>query len=282
MPEIAIISDSTAYLPNDLVERYQIDVAPQILIWGEETLEDGIDIQPLEFYERLKTTDVLPKTSQATIGCFKEMFEPYAKAGTPILAILISDQLSGTISSAEQAKAMYPNARIEIVNSKSAAMDLGFQVLAAARAADEGKSFEEVVAVAQNAKLHTGVLFVVDTLEFLHRNGRIGGAARLLGTAINLKPILEVQDGRIEPVERVRTKKKAYARVLDLLEDRLGGRPAVRISTLHAAALEDAELLMEAVKERFAPIETVFSEVSPVVGAHVGPGTVGLCYSTEI
>jgi DegV family protein with EDD domain len=237
---------------------------------------------PTAFYERLKTADVMPTTSQATIGAFKDMFEPHVRAGRPILAILVSQKLSGTLQSAQSAKELFPEARIEIVNSESCAMAMGFQVLAAARAAEAGKSFDEVLAVAKDAKNHTGVVLVVDTLEFLHRGGRIGGAARLLGTALNLKPILELQDGVIEAVERVRTRSKAQARLLGLLEERINGRPNLRLAVLHAAAEREARQLLDEAAKRLNPMETVFSEVSPVVGAHVGPGTLGLAYSVDL
>jgi len=204
------------------------------------------------------------------------------RAGRPVLAILVSQKLSGTIQSAQSAKDMFPGARIEIVNSESTAMAMGFQVLAAARAAEAGKSFDEVLAVAKDARNHTGVVLVVDTLEFLHRGGRIGGAARLLGTALNLKPILELQDGVIEAVERVRTRSKAQARLLSLLEERINGRPNLRLAVLHAAAEQEARQLLDEAAKRLNPMETVFSEVSPVVGAHVGPGTLGLCYSVDL
>ena len=223
----------------------------------------------------------MPTTSQATIGAFKEVFEPLVEEGRPILAVLVSDKLSGTIQSAEQAKALFPDATIAIVDSEAAAMAMGFQVLAAARAAREGKSFEEVTEVARAAKRRTGVVLVVDTLEFLHRGGRIGGASRWLGTALNLKPILELQDGVLEAVDRVRTRSKAQARLLDILEGRIDGRPNLRLAVLHAAAEQRARDLLEVAANRLNPIETVFSEVSPVVGTHVGPGTIGLCYSVE-
>ena len=282
MAKPAFVTDSTSYLPEELRRRHGIQVIPQVLIWGGETLLDGVDIMPTAFYERLKTAEVMPTTSQATIGAFKELFEPHVRAGRPILAILVSQKLSGTIQSAQSAKEMFPGARIEIVNSESAAMAMGFQVLAAARAAEAGKSFDEVLAVAKDAKNHTGVVLVVDTLEFLHRGGRIGGAARLLGTALNLKPILELQDGVIEAVERVRTRSKAQARLLGLLEERINGRPNLRLAVLHAAAEREARLLLDVAAKRLNPMETVFSEVSPVVGAHVGPGTLGMCYSVDL
>jgi DegV family protein with EDD domain len=282
MAKPAFVTDSTSYLPEELRRRHEIQVIPQVLIWGGETLLDGVDIMPTAFYERLKTADVMPTTSQATIGAFKDLFEPHVRAGRPILAVLVSQKLSGTIQSAQSAKELFPGARIEIVNSESAAMAMGFQVLAAARAAEAGKSFDEVLAVAKDAKNHTGVVLVVDTLEFLHRGGRIGGAARLLGTALNLKPILELQDGVIEAVERVRTRSKAQARLLGLLEERINGRPNLRLAVLHAAAEREARQLLDEAARRLKPMETVFSEVSPVVGAHVGPGTLGLAYSVDL
>jgi len=282
MAKPTFVTDSTSYLPEELRRRHDIQVIPQVLIWGGETLLDGLDIMPTAFYERLKTAEVMPTTSQASIGAFKDLFEPHVRAGRPILAILVSQKLSGTIQSAQSAKEMFPGARIEIVNSESTAMAMGFQVLAAARAAEAGKSFDEVLAVAKDAKNHTGVIFVVDTLEFLHRGGRIGGAARLLGTALNLKPILELQDGVIEPVERVRTRSKAQARLLGLLEERINGRPNLRLAVLHAAAEREARQLLDEAAKRLNPMETVFSEVSPVVGAQVGPGTLGMCYSVDL
>lgn len=282
MPEIAIVTDSTAYIPQDLVDKYQIHVAPQISIWGEESYLDGVDMFPTEFYERLKVSKELPTTSQATIASFHKIFEPLVAEGKQIIAVLISEQLSGTLQSARQAKAMFPEATIALVDSRSAAMELGFQVLAAARAIEAGKSFEEVVDLAERAKQYTGVFFVVDTLEFLHRGGRIGGAARLFGTAINLKPILHIVDGRVESFEKIRTKAKAYTRLLDVVQERLEGKPNIRIATLHAAAEADAKALLEEAARRLNPIETLISEVSPVVGTHVGPGTVGLAYCTDL
>ena len=281
MSKIAFVVDSTAYIPPDQVQQFDIKVIPQVLIWDDETMLDGVDIQPTAFYERLRDSKTMPTTSQATIGAFIEVFKPLVEAGRPILAILVSDKLSGTIQSAEQAKAEFPDAKIVIVDSESTAMALGFQVLAAARGARDGKSFEEVTEIARQAKGQTGVLLVVDTLEFLHRGGRIGGASRLLGTALSMKPVLELQDGVLDVVEKVRTRSKAQARLLDILEERIDGRPNLRLAVLHAAAEQQARDLLEIASNRLNPIETVFSEVSPVVGTHVGPGTLGLCYSVE-
>jgi len=279
MPRMTFVTDSTAYIPPDLIRKYDIKVAPQALIWGNEQFLDGVDITPTQFYERLKTAQVMPTTSEVNAGAFKSILDPLAAQGVPAILILLSSKLSGTINSAQHAKEMLPGARVEIVDSLSTAMALGFQVLEAARAAEAGKSIEEVLEIARKAKDHTGVLFVVDTLEFLHRGGRIGGASKLFGTALNIKPVLELQEGRVEPLERVRTKAKALARLLDVVEERLAGRKPVRLCAIHAASEEEARSLLASAVTRFGPVESFISDCSPVVGAHAGPGTVGMAYS---
>jgi DegV family protein with EDD domain len=278
MSQIAIVTDSTAYIPKDLLANHQITVAPQVLIWGNETLRDGVDIQPEEFYNRLNKTTVMPSTSQATIGAFKEIFSSLMDEGKQILALLVSAKLSGTIDSAVQAREMLPGATIEIVDTQTTAMAMGFQVLAVARAAESGASLAECKALAEKAGQHVGVVFAVDTLEFLHRGGRIGGGSRFLGTALNIKPILEVTGGRVEAIERVRTRSKSLNRLVEIIEERIGGRKPVRLATLHANAPEDARMLLDMANARLNATESIISEVSPVVGTHAGPGTVGLAF----
>lgn len=279
MPSITFVTDSTAYIPADLVAKYNIKVAPQVLIWGEEQMRDGVDITPTQFYERLKKSEIMPTTSQVAVVSFKEILEPLAAQGASVIMILISDRLSKTLQSAAIAHEMVPGGRVEIVDSQSTAMALGFQVLAAARAAAEGKSYDEVVSIARKAKEQTGVLFVVDTLEYLHRGGRIGGASKLFGTALNLKPLLELRDGQIEPIERIRTKTKATSRLLDVLAERIGDRKPLRLAAIHAAAEVEARELLQEAKKRFQPVEALMADASPVVGTHAGPGTVGMAYS---
>ncbi len=282
MSRVAIVTDSTAYIPKDLIEKYQITTAPQVLIWSDKTYRDGVDIQPEEFYTRLKTATEMATTSQVTIASFKDIFSSLLDEGKEILAVLISEKLSGTIDSAVQAREMLPGAAIEIVNSKTTAMALGFTALAAARAAEEGASLAECKAAAEKATQHTGVVFAVDTLEFLHRGGRIGGGSRFLGTALQLKPILEVTGGQVEAIERVRTRSKSLQRVVEIIEERIAGRTPVRLATLHANAPDDAQKLLEMATARIAVDESVFSEISPVVANHAGPGTVGLAFLAGI
>jgi len=281
MSKVAIVTDSTAYLPKDLVKQYNITVAPLVVIWGENTYRDDIDLTPTEFYTRLETAEIMPKTSQATIKDFKEAYDRLHAEGYQILSILISDKLSGTISSAEQAKKMLPDATIEIFNSESTSMALGFQALAAARVAAEGGDMAACKAVAEGVRSRSGVIFAVDTLEFLHRGGRIGGGARFLGTALKLKPLLEVTGGVIESVDKVRTKRKAHARMIEVIEERIAGKKNIRLATLHANSKADADRVLDEAGQLLGAVESIHSEVSPVIGTHVGPGTVGLAYTYE-
>ena len=278
MPKVAIVTDSTAYIPQDLVDKYNIQVAPQILIWGQETFQDGVDILPSEYYARLKNAKVMPSTSQVTPGTFHKIFSDLIEKEYQVLAILVSNRLSGTLASAYQAQDMLPKAPVLVVDSLTTAMAMGFQVLTVARAAAEGASLAECKELAETIRPKTGVIFAVDTLEFLHRGGRIGGASRFLGTALNIKPILEVVEGRVEAIERVRTRKKSFERLVELVEERTGGRKPLRLATLHANAAEEAGTLVDMACQRMEVVEKILAEVSPVVGTHTGPGTVGLAY----
>ena len=278
MSKVAIVTDSTAYIPQDLVDKYNIQVAPQILIWGQETFRDGVDILPSEYYARLKNAKVMPSTSQVTPGTFHKIFSDLIEKEYQVLAILVSNRLSGTLTSAYQAQDMLPKAPVLVVDSLTTAMAMGFQVLTVARAAAEGASLAECKELAETIRPKTGVIFAVDTLEFLHRGGRIGGASRFLGTALNIKPILEVVEGRVEAIERVRTRKKSFERLVELVEERTGGRKPLRLATLHANAAEEAGTLVDMACQRMEVVEKILAEVSPVVGTHTGPGTVGLAY----
>jgi DegV family protein with EDD domain len=278
MAKVAIVTDSTAYIPAELVKQYNLTIAPQVLIWGEKSYKDGVDIQPDEFYTRLSNATVMPSTSQVTIPDFTRIFGDLKEQGYDILAVLISNALSGTIDSAIHAKAAHPEANIEIVDSYTTAMAMGYQVLSVARAAQEGASLAECKALAEKARQHVGVVFAVDTLEFLHRGGRIGGGSRFLATALNIKPILEVTGGKVEGIEKVRTRKKSLQRLVELLVERCAGRQPVRLATLHANAEEDAKELLALAMEVVTPVESILAGVSPVIGTHGGPGLVGLAF----
>jgi len=280
MTKVAIVTDSTAYIPTEYVKQYNLSITPQVLIWGEEMFRDGVDMQPDEFYTRLKSAKTMPTTSQVPIVDMQATFQGLVDQGFSVMGIFISSKLSGTQQSAIQAKQMMGSAgeKVVIVDSKSTAMALGFQVLSTARMLEAGASLQEGIAYAEKAHEKTGVFFAVDTLEFLHRGGRIGGAQRFIGSALNLKPILAVKDGKVEGVDRIRTKTKAHDRILELISEQVKGKSNIRIACLHANAHEDGKKLLERAASEFSPVETIYTELSPVVGTHAGPGTVGLAY----
>jgi DegV family protein with EDD domain len=280
MAKIAFVTDSTAYIPANLVQKYNITVAPQILIWGDQTYQDGVDIQPDEFYARLKTSKTMPTTSQVSMTTLQNIFQSLIDKDFGILGVFIASKLSGTLQSATQAREALGTAaeKITLVDSNTTAMAMGFQILHAARAAEDGASMADCKALVEKARSHTGVYFAVDTLEFLHRGGRIGGGQRFIGSALNLKPILAVKDGRVEAEDRVRTKSKALDRVVELVGEQIKGKSNIRLAGLHANAEQDARDLLAKAAKQFNAVESILSIVSPVVGTHAGPGTVGLAY----
>jgi len=277
-----IVTDSTANIPPELLNGNPVVSLPLQVIWGSEIYRDGIDIQPKDFYERLAVDKVMPSTSQVTPEEFKNLYSRLISEGYDILSIHISGKLSGTMASAQQAKRAFPNAKIELVDSNTTSMALGFQVLSASRMAETGGSLAECHSVATAAAKHSGVFFVLNTLEFLHRGGRIGGAQAFLGHMLNLKPLLEIRDGRIEAVERVRTLSKATDRMLDLVEARIKDEPGpIRLCAVHANAPAEADKLLNQAIKRFPSSlisDAVISTVSPVLGTHAGPGALGLVY----
>jgi DegV family protein with EDD domain len=278
---IAVITDSTSDIPPDLVDKYGLTVVPQILIVGSETWRDGVEIDAPTFYELLRTSPHFPSTSQPSIKDFHDRFVALSERYEGIVAVLISNELSGTINSAVTAAASLPDIPIEIVDSRAASMQLGFMALAAACEAARGGDLEAVTGVARQMVGRVAVYLVVDTLEYLHRGGRIGTAARLFGTALNLKPVLTVQDGIVQPVAKVRTRRKALERLYDQVEAELpeGGR--VHMAVLHAAVPEEAARLADELEQRFQPVEMIRAECGPIVGTHVGPGTVGVVFYAE-
>jgi len=275
---VKIVTDSSAHLSDELLARYDIRVVPLKLIFGDRVYREGLDITNDEFYPMLRQAKELPTTSQPSSGEFLEVYSELVGQGHEIVSIHISSELSGTVASAQAAKEQLPEARIAVMDSRSVSLGLGMIVLEAARAADEGKSYEEVVALVREMIPRVKVVFVVDTLEYLHKGGRIGGAATLLGTLLNIKPILRLEDGRIEPLSKARTKKKALAKLLDAIGDYIGsGDAPVLMAVAHAQAEEEARWVEEQARSRFNCREVHFVEIGPVIGVHAGPGVVGIC-----
>lgn len=275
---IAIVTDSSAYLPKEYVDQYGLYVPSLTLIWGDRIYKDGVDIDAAEFYDLLRIAEELPTTSQITVHEYKEIFEKLLAEGKEIIVMSISKGISATYNSALTAKEEIDSDKIHVVDTKLVSMALGFQVLAVARAAEAGASVEECLEITEKAYEKIGVYFTVDTLEFLHRGGRINTAKRLMGTALNLKPLLEIRDGVIEAVGSVRSQRKALARMQQMIEKRIEGQTPLRISVFHAGVPELAKQYAAHLEEVWNPVESIITHVSPVVGSHVGPGTISVAW----
>ena len=280
MGKVAIVTDSSAYIPKELVKNLNITVVPLVVIWGTETLEDGLDILPSQFYQRLQTAKEMPTTSQVSVPNMQKAFSELLEQDYEVLGIFLSSKLSGTMQSATQGREELTSGKekVTFVDSYTTAMAMGFQVMAAAKAATQGASVSDCKKLAEEAQKTSGVYFVVDTLEFLHRGGRIGGARRFLGSALNIKPILTVHDGKVEAAGSVRTKAKAVNHLIELVHDQCKGKSSVHLATLHANAEQEAKDLITKAEQGLTMVESVLSEVSPAIGTHTGPGTVGLAY----
>ena len=286
MIRFAVVTDSTSNLSPGLAEEVGIEVIPLTVHWGDESYLDGVTQDAPTFYRWLRQRKDFPKTSQPSAGAFIDFFQKVAeeKQTDTILGVFISADMSGTMASATQAKAHLaearPDLRIELVDSRSVSMGLGLVALVAQRAAEAGKSVEEAIREVERCKENLHVIFAVDTLEFLHRGGRIGGASRLLGSALNLKPVLTIEDGRVEALEKVRSRGKSLRRVIEIAEDRLGGQRPTELAIMQAEADDDLPRFTEMIEERLKPKRLYSRVLSPVVGTHGGPGTLGFAFYT--
>lgn len=279
--KILVVTDSSASLPAELVGLLDIRVIPLWLIWDEDCFLDGVDIDPHSFYKRLKESRSLPTSTQPSGVEFRSFFEKIGRECSGIVCVLASSQISGTVESAEAAQEFSP-VPVKVVDSAFSAMGQGLIAVQAARAAASGASIDEVTRSAVEARERTNLLFVVDTLEYLHKGGRIGGAKRMLGTALDIKPILHFEEGTIQPLSQARTKKKAIVELLNIAEKRLDGTEMAEAALVHVDCLAEAHRLKEDVVSRFGPNEIHISDVSPVVGTHVGPGALGLAFYSRV
>lgn len=276
--KVAVVTDSTACIPDDALEGLTMPIIPLWLIWDDDRFRDGVDITPQEFYHRLQHADSLPSTSQPSVGEFTDFYRQVAEEHDTdtIVGIFISSKISGTVASAEAAAAEISELNVKVINSYSTAMGLGFVALAAARAAAAGGNIDEVIKAAQDVRRRLTVLFTVDTLKYLHKGGRIGGAKRFLGTMLSIKPLLHLNDGCVEPLCQIRTKQRALAEMLDRAAESLDGRQMAELAVIDVDCAVESQEVAERARERFAPSNVYLAPVSPVIGTHAGPGTIGL------
>lgn len=274
---IKIVTDSTAYLPETYVRQHDIRVVPLNVHFGQEAFKEGVEMDDEEFYARLKAAPELPTTSQPSAGEFLQVFEEIAGAGHEIVTITISSKLSGTWNSAMAAKDMLSGGNVSVVDSLSTATGMHLMIDAALEAIASGASRQDVVALLERIREKLHFLFVVDTLEYLAKGGRIGNAKRLLGTMLRIKPILCVEEGAIEPLEQVRSKPKAVARLLELTEELLGENASqAKVGVCHALVPSDASAVREALGTQLGCQEPILSDLGPVIGTHTGPGCIAV------
>lgn len=280
---VIVVTDSTAYIPDEALTGLTIPVIPLWLIWDDERYRDGVDITPDAFYRLLRERHSIPSTSQPSVGEFVDFYRRVAQDNETdtIVGAYISSKISGTVASAEAAVAQVPELHVSVIDSFSASMGLGFVALAAAREAAAGGSVTDVVTAATSVRERLTVQFVVDTLEYLHKGGRIGGARRFLGTMLNVKPLLRLKDGAVEAMGQVRTKRRAIAEMLDSAEERLDGGRMAEVAVLDVDNRRESDLIVEKVEQRFDISPVYQTTVSPVIGTHVGPGTVGMGFYSE-
>jgi DegV family protein with EDD domain len=279
MAQVAVVTDSTSYLPDGVAEREDVTIVPLYIVFGGDRTVPETDITDYDaFFDELRSAEALPTTSQPSVGDFRAAYEPLLAEGREIVSVHISGGLSGTPEAARQAKESLERdglggERIQVVDSTTAAGGLGFMVLAAAKAARDGKDAEQVAAHVAAARKELKLWFAIDTLEFLRRGGRIGAASAWIGSTLKVKPILTVEN-EMTPVERVRTSRRAFERMVEYLQQ---GRDsnADAWSVQHISAPDQLAALVERGRDLFGSEPTIVSELGPVLAAHTGPGLLG-------
>ena len=277
---VAIVTDSTAYLPVDLVARQCIRVVPLHVVVGGQQFSEGVDVTTAEVAAALRKFTAV-STSRPSPQAFLAAYEAAASAGADaIVSVHISAGMSGTVESAGLAASQSP-IPVEVVDSRSLGMAMGYAVLSAAKAAQQGHDTKTVAAIASWRARAATVIFYVDTLEHLRRGGRIGAASALLGSALAIKPLLALSDGHIKPIEKVRTSARALSRLEELALQAVGaaGRSGVDIAVHHLDSESRAAQLADRLQTRAPTATVVLVELGAVVGAHVGPGTIAVAIS---
>lgn len=274
---IKILTDSTADMPPALKGNPRIEIIPLKVVTPQRTYLDRVDLDTRQFLDLLKNSPTLPTTSQPSAGEFRTKYEQILQDGADgILSIHISSKLSGTISSAHAALEEMGRAPVAIFDSLSTSIGLGILVQQAVKALDAGEPLSEAVRMLEAMRDAMTIGFVVDTLEYLHKGGRIGKAAALMGTVLNVKPVLTITRGAIEPLDKARSKRKGLERAMTYVQDAVGTERPMVAGIAQLEAMEDAKGIQQAIQDRFNCKDCFIAELSPVIGTHTGPGVVGI------
>ena len=280
---IKIVTDSTSYIPEEFINKYDISVVSLNVIMNGKSIRE-IDLDNETFYKQMEESTEIPSSSQPSPDEIYNTFENIIKEGNSIVGIFISSDMSGTISSANLIKNMllekYPTAHIEIIDSRSNCMQMGYVAIEAAKAAAAGKSMEEVINVCTSVINNSRFLFTPDTLDYLKKGGRIGGASALLGTLFQIKPILTVCDGKTTVFTKVRTKKKALDTLVNTLVNDIQGKELGGVIVHHINCQDEGLSLAKKIKEQLG-VDVKIDTIGPIIGLHVGPGSIGVAYFTK-
>jgi DegV family protein with EDD domain len=271
----AVVTDSTAYIPKELREKWNIHMIPLSVIFGNETYREEMDISAEAFYEEVKNRE-LPTTSQPPIGEFVQLFEQLSQDYDEVVCIHLSSGISGTYQGANTAGTMVDGIKVHAFDSEVSAMVQGFYALEAAEMANQGKSGEEIMARLEEVKLSSTAYFMVDDLSHLQRGGRLSSAQAFIGSLLQVKPLLHFEDKMIVPFEKVRTRKKALNRVVDLLAEDVATGEAYRAVVIHANREAEAIQWKSELEARFPNVEFMISYFGPVIGTHLGEGSMGM------
>lgn len=274
--KIGIVTDSTADLPRELIEEYQIEVVPLQISIAHQSYRDGLDLTADEFYRKLQETKTLPVTSQPAPGVFVECYQKLLKKVDAIISIHLNDKFSGTLRAAQMAREMFPQSTISVVDSRSTSMGLGSLVLEAARAIQRGVRLEQVEALVQQLREKIHFLVTLDTLEFLRRGGRASKIQTFLSSVLQIKVLIKVVRGEIEMVAKVRTHRDAVQMMVEEFKNHLASDTKLIISVMHTAAEKEAQRLKAILQETYKNAEFIINQAGPVLGTHVGPGALAL------
>ncbi|MEL7563505.1 MAG: DegV family protein [Dehalobacterium sp.] len=277
MCSVKIVTDSTSYITPAVLAKYQISEVSLIVNFDKRSFPENKEKNYHSFFEELKMSKIYPTTSQPAVGDFVETYRHLTDDGSSVISLHISGLLSGTVQAAKTAAGMLEDRDICVVDSMFTVTALGFIVEEAGKMASAGKNKEEILSKIEEMKNHTYLFFLVDTLEYLYRGGRIGGASALFGNLLQIKPILHVKDGLIDVLTKVRTREKAIRQLLLEVEKRIeGDGNKKRIGVLHVDNPEGAEHLKDLLQKKYSEVNSDFYAVGPVIGSHVGPGTTGI------
>ncbi|MEW6241571.1 MAG: DegV family protein [Chloroflexota bacterium] len=273
---VKIVADTTCGLPRDLLARRGIPLVPQVVIFGEDTYHDDTQLDTAAFLQKLKASPTLPKTAAPEPPLYYPIFEEAKKKGESVVVVAPTGKASGTVRSAETAAQEFPGLDVRVVDTQTISCNLGTMVLVADDMAKAGRSADEIVARLNDMIPRGRIYFLVDTLEYLAKGGRIGGAKKLLAELLEIKPILQIKDGQVESFEQQRTKKRALARLVEVAAESCRGGDAAHLCVLQVEAEEEAKSLVEQLKTRVSVPEIPIYELPPAIVVHAGPKAMGL------